>query len=158
MGKNSWRWCHRCFYGITVYCHHEAPVSEDYKQACVDYGAKDIVLTTKISGSPCTVINTPYVQKIGTQQNAFERILSKNKRLKKYVKMLTYSKGMKSVEKAAFSATYKTVWCAGPSIEYTKSIESVSTIIERLKREYKEVEENPTLQQSALTSSLVQRH
>ena len=71
--------------------------------------------------------------------------------------MLTYSKGMKSVEKAAFSATYKTVWCAGPSIEYTKSIESVRTIIERLKREYKEVEENPTLQQSALTSSLVQR-
>ena len=135
----------------------EAPVSDEYKQACVDYGAKDIVLTTKISGSPCTVINTPYVQKIGTQQNAFERILSKNKRLKKYVKMLTYSKGMKSVEKAAFSATYKTVWCAGPSIEYTKSIESVSTIIERLKREYKEVEENPTLQQSALTSSLVQR-
>ena len=71
--------------------------------------------------------------------------------------MLTYSKGMKSVEKAAFSATYKTVWCAGPSIEYTKSIESVSTIIERLKKEYKEVNENPTLQQAALTSSLVQR-
>lgn len=136
----------------------EAPVSEDYKQACVDYGAKDIVLTTKISGSPCTVINTPYVQKIGTQQNAIERILSKNKRLKKYVKMLTYSKGMKSVEKAAFSATYKTVWCAGPSIEYTKSIESVSTIIERLKEEYKAVAENPELQKEALTSSLVQRH
>jgi nitronate monooxygenase len=36
----------------------ESGVSEEYKQACVDYGAKDIVLTEKISGTPCTVINT----------------------------------------------------------------------------------------------------
>jgi nitronate monooxygenase len=40
----------------------ESGVSEEYKQACVDYGAKDIVLTEKISGTPCTVINT-YIQK-----------------------------------------------------------------------------------------------
>ena len=33
----------------------EAPVSEEYKQACVDYGARHR-FTTKISGSPCTVI------------------------------------------------------------------------------------------------------
>ena len=45
----------------------EAPVSEEYKQACVQYGASDIVLTTKISGTPCTVINTPYVQEVGTE-------------------------------------------------------------------------------------------
>ena len=101
MGKNSWRWCDGCFHGITVYSHHGGPVSEDYSKP-VSITGEDIVFTTKISGSPCTVINTPYVQKIGTQQNAIERILSKNKRLKKYVKMLTYSKGMKSVEKAAF--------------------------------------------------------
>ena len=48
---------------------------------------------------------------------------------------------MKSVE--GYQYDYKTVWCAGPSIEYTKSIESVSTIIERLKEEYKAVAENP---------------
>ena len=40
----------------------EAHISEKYKQACVDYGKEDIVFTTKISGTPCTVINTPYVQ------------------------------------------------------------------------------------------------
>ena len=72
----------------------EAPVSEEYKQACVDYGADDIVLTTKISGSPCTVINTPYVQEVGTKQNWFEKLLSKNKKLKKYAKMLTFYNGM----------------------------------------------------------------
>ncbi len=111
---------------------HESPVSDEYKQACVDYGAKDIVDTTKISGSNLTVINTPYVQKIGTKQNWFEKLLSNNKRLKKYVKMLTFARGMKAVEKAAFAATYKTVWCAGPSIEYTKKIEGVKDVVKRI--------------------------
>ena len=46
----------------------ESGVSEEYKQACVDYGAKDIVLTEKISGTPCTVINTPYIKKVETKQ------------------------------------------------------------------------------------------
>jgi len=110
----------------------EAHISEEYKQACVDYGKEDIVFTTKISGTPCTVINTPYVKKTGTTQNWLEKILSKNKKIKKWVKMITYFKGMKSVEKAAFSSTYKTVWCAGPSIEHTKEILSTKEIIKRL--------------------------
>jgi nitronate monooxygenase len=114
----------------------EAPVSQEYKQACVDYGAKDIVVTTKLSGTPCTVINTPYVQKIGTRQNWLEILFNRNKRLKKYAKMLTFYKGMKALEKAAFSATYQTLWCAGPSIEHVKSIRPVKEIVETLIQEY----------------------
>jgi nitronate monooxygenase len=110
----------------------EAHISKEYKQACVDYGKEDIVFTTKISGTPCTVINTPYVQKSGTTQNWLEKLMSKNKKIKKWVKMITYFKGMKSVEKAAFSSTYKTVWCAGPSIEHTKQILPLKKIISKL--------------------------
>lgn len=72
----------------------EANVTDEYKQACVDYGENDIVMTERISGTPCTVINTPYVQKIGTKQTALERILNKNKKLKKWVKMIRFSIGM----------------------------------------------------------------
>ena len=110
----------------------EAHISKEYKQACVDYGKEDIVFTTKISGTPCTVINTPYVQKTGTTQNWLEKLMSKNKKIKKWVKMITYFKGMKSVENAAFSSTYKTVWCAGPSIEHTTEILPIKEIIKRL--------------------------
>ena len=46
--------------------------------------------------------------------------------------MLTFFKGMKAVEKAAFSSTYKSVWCAGPSIEYTKKVLPVKEIINKL--------------------------
>jgi len=120
----------------------EAGVSQEYKQACVDYGADDIVMTTKLSGTPCTVINTPYVQDIGTKQTWLEKLLSSNKKLKKYAKMLTFYKGMKSLEKAAFSATYKTVWCAGPSIEYVKEIRPVKEIVEELIASYYKASES----------------
>lgn len=114
----------------------EAGVSKEYKQAVVDYGAKDIVMTTKLSGTPCTVINTPYVQKIGTEQSWLEKLLNKNKKLKKYMKMITFLKGMKSLEKAAFGATYKTLWCAGPSIEYVNEIKDVKDIVKELISSY----------------------
>ena len=112
----------------------EASVTNEYKQACVDYGAKDIVVTERISGTPCTVINTPYVQKIGTKQTWLESVLNKNKKLKKWVKMIRFSIGMKATEKAAKKATYKTVWVAGPSIEHTTKISSTKEIISYLTR------------------------
>lgn len=110
----------------------EAGVTQEYKQACVDYGAEDIVMTERISGTPCTVINTPYVQKIGTKSTWIESILNKNKSLKKWVKMIRFSIGMKATEKAATQATYKTVWVAGPSIAHTNAILPVKAIVEKL--------------------------
>lgn len=117
----------------------EAGVSQEYKQACVDNGAQDIVMTTKLSGTPCTVINTPYVQSIGTRQNWLERFLNKNKRIKKWFKTIVYWKGMRKLKKAAFGASYKTVWCAGPSIEHVKEIQSVSSLLKKLVNDYKKI-------------------
>jgi len=110
----------------------EAGVTDEYKQACVDYGAKDIIMTERISGTPCTVINTPYVEKIGTKATWLEGLLNTNKSLKKWVKMVRFSIGMKATEKAAKKATYKTVWVAGPSIEHTKAILPTKDIVAHL--------------------------
>lgn len=110
----------------------EAGVTEEYKQACVYYGAEDIIMTERISGTPCTVINTPYVQKIGTKQTWIESVLNKNKKLKKWVKMIRFSIGMNATKNAATKATYKTVWVAGPSIEHTTEILSTKDIVAKL--------------------------
>ncbi len=110
----------------------EAKISQDYKQALIDYHAKDIVLTTKMSGSHLTVINTPYVQSLGTKASFLEKLLHKNKWLKKYIKMLLAFKGMRAIEKSTFKSTYETVWCAGPSIEYIKSIRPLKEIMKDL--------------------------
>ncbi|MBD0831802.1 NAD(P)H-dependent flavin oxidoreductase [Aestuariibaculum sediminum] len=118
--------------GSPFIASEEANVTAAYKQACVDYGSDDIVVTERISGTPCTVINTPYVQKIGTKATWLERILNKNKKLKKWVKMIRFAIGMNATKNAATKATYKTVWVAGPSIEHTTEILPVSSIIARL--------------------------
>ncbi|WP_194768685.1 NAD(P)H-dependent flavin oxidoreductase [Tamlana sp. I1] len=118
--------------GSLFIASEESNVTNEYKQACVDYGENDIVMTQRISGTPCTVINTPYVQKIGTQQTWLESVLNKHKSLKKWVKMIRFSIGMNATKNAATKATYKTVWVAGPSIEYTKAILPVKEIIRRL--------------------------
>lgn len=110
----------------------EAGITQEYKQACVDYGADDIIMTERISGTPCTVINTPYVQKIGTKQTWIETVLNKNKTLKKWVKMIRFSIGMNATKNAATKATYKTVWVAGPSIEHTKAILDTKDIVAKL--------------------------
>ena len=110
----------------------EAGVTEEYKQACVDYGSEDIVMTERISGTPCTVINTPYVQKIGTKQTWLETVLNKNKKLKKWVKMIRFSIGMNATKNAATKVTYKTVWVAGPSIEHTTEILPTKDIVAKL--------------------------
>ncbi len=110
----------------------EANITDEYKQACIDYGAKDIVMTERISGTPCTVINTPYVQKIGTKQTWIESVLNKNKKLKKWVKMIRFSIGMNATKNAATKATYKTVWVAGPSIEHTHAIQATKDIVKKL--------------------------
>lgn len=120
----------------------ESSVSKEYKQACIDYSAKDIVMTSKLSGEPCSVINTPYMKKIGLEQNPIEKMLNNNKQLKKYAKMLTHYKGMKMVENAAFAATYKSVWVAGPSLEFTHSIQPLSRILNNLLTDYKQAREN----------------
>jgi len=123
--------------GTLFIASEESPVSNDYKNALINYGAKDIVRTSNLSGTPLTVINTPYVQKVGTEASAFQKMLLKNKRLKKYVKMLVSYRGMKSIEKAAFSASYKTFWVAGPTVEDIHQIKPIKQIISDLIGEYK---------------------
>jgi len=118
--------------GTVFIASTESPVSQEYKQALIDYKAKDVVLTSNLSGSPLTVINTPYVKKVGTKSGFLNKLMYKNKRLKKIIKMLLAFKGMKAIEKAAFKSTYKTFWVAGPAIEHIHKIRPVKEIVKTL--------------------------
>ena len=113
----------------------EAGVNDGYKEAIVNSSMEDIVMSTKISGTPCTVINTDYAKKIGYTQNWFERMLSNNKTTKKYFKMLVQFRGMKKLEQSVAGGSYKTLWVAGKSSEMVDDILPCAEIIERLKQE-----------------------
>ena len=114
---------------------HETEVGDGYKNAIVDHGMKDIVMTDKISGTPCTIIHTEYAKQIGLKQNWFERKLATNKRTKKYFKLFVQLRGMKRLENALQPASYKTLWCAGQSVEMIDEVLSVKEITEKMERE-----------------------
>jgi nitronate monooxygenase len=113
----------------------EASVSDAYKQAVVDAGMEDIVMTERLSGTPCSVIDTPFSRQLGTRQTVFERILSNNSLTKKYFKMLVQLRGMKRLEKAIKPGNYNNLWSAGKSAEMVDEVRSVSDIVKKLRME-----------------------
>lgn len=124
----------------------EAGVSDAYKNAIVNSKMDDIVMTEKISGTPCTIINTEFAKKIGYKQNWLERTLSNNSRTKKYFKMWVQLTGMKRLEQSVKPGNYQTLWCAGQSVELINEISSCSDIIERMKKETSEAYSQLTTQ------------
>ncbi len=116
----------------------EASVSDAYKNAVVTSKMEDIVLTERISGTPCTIINTPYAKKIGYTQNWLEKLLSTNSQTKKYFKMLVQFRGMKKLEAAIKPGNYDTLWCAGQSVELIDDILPIKTIVQQLETEFDE--------------------
>lgn len=120
----------------------EASVNDAYKEAIIDSKMTDIVLSEKLSGTPCTIINTPYAKKIGNKLNFFEKLLANNKTTKKYFKMLFQLKGMNKLEKSIKPGNYNNLWCAGQSVELIDSIIPVQEIIQQLKQETAEAYKN----------------
>lgn len=128
--------------GTRFIASNEASVSDEYKYGIVHAEMDDIVLTEKISGTPCTIINTPYAKKIGYTQNWFERLLSKNKRTKKYFKMLTQWKGIKNLSKSILPGSYETLWCAGKSVSLIHEIKPIKEIVSDMENELNTAKQN----------------
>lgn len=114
----------------------ECKVNQEYKDAIIKAGMDDIVMTTKLSGTPCTIIDTPEAKKMGYDQSWFERFMSHNPRTKKWFKMFVQVRGMKKLEESVLPNNYKRLWCAGKSSELITSELSCKEIIDALKEEY----------------------
>ncbi len=121
--------------GTRFIASREATVSNEYKQAILMAGMEDIVLTEKLSGTPCSIINTPYARKIGYQQNFIERILSRHPRTKRWFKQIIQLRGFRMLEKAIKPGSYQTLWCAGHSVGLIDDILSCGEIIQRIEKE-----------------------
>lgn len=124
--------------GTRFIASKEASVENSYKQAIVDSTPEDIVMTTRVSGTPAAVINTDYVKKLGTELPLALRILKNNKLTKKFAVPLIHYLGMKSLEEAASKPSWKTVWSAGQSVGLVDDILSVQEIYRKLLKEYSE--------------------
>ncbi|MCG6900842.1 MAG: nitronate monooxygenase, partial [Gammaproteobacteria bacterium] len=66
--------------GTRFIASSECHAHEEYKRAILEAGAQDIVLSEKISGVPVAVINTPYIQGIGTRAGPLARWMLRGRR------------------------------------------------------------------------------
>ncbi|MBX2987500.1 MAG: nitronate monooxygenase [Bdellovibrionaceae bacterium] len=124
--------------GTRFIASREASVEAAYKEAVVKATPEDILMTTRISGTPAAVIRTPYTEKLGSDLPWAVRILKEHPLTKKYVVPLIHLAGMKQLETAAEKPTWKTVWSAGQSVGLVDGILSVKEIYAKLAREYGE--------------------
>lgn len=127
------------YVGTRFIASREAGVDSAYKQAVVESSPEDIVMTTRVSGTPAAVINTPYVRKLGLDLPFALRVLKENPHTKNYIVPLIHLLGMKSLEEAAHKPTWKTVWSAGQSVGLVHEILSCEEIVQKLVKEYFEV-------------------
>jgi len=114
----------------------ESQVDISYKNAIVKAGMDDIVMTTRLSGSPCTIIDTPQAKKMGYEQTWFEKYMSNNPNTKKWFKMLVQARGMKKLEASVLPNNYQRLWCAGKASELIEDIKPVAHIVADIKAEY----------------------
>jgi len=126
------------YIGTRFIASTESDVLPAYKESILQSGMEDIIMTERLSGTPCAVINTPFAQKIGTKQNRFEKWLSKNPRTKKYFKALVNLQGLKLLENAVKPGNYNNLWCAGQSVEMIHSVKPIPEIIEELTKGFDE--------------------
>jgi nitronate monooxygenase len=124
------------YIGTRFIASTEANVDASYKQAVVDASPEDIVMTSRVSGTPAAVINTPYVQKLGLELPLPLRLLKDFPQTKKYAVPLIHWLGMKSLEDSATKPSWKTVWSAGQSAGLVHDIKSCAEIVEGLVCEY----------------------
>jgi nitronate monooxygenase len=111
----------------------ECDVSPDYKQAILRAAPEDIVMTVKISGVPCAVIKTPFVDKMGVDAGPIARRLLRNARTKHWMRTLYSVQSMFKFKRAALGgAHYRDYWQAGKSVGDVHEILSAGEVVRQL--------------------------
>lgn len=120
--------------GTRFIASKECKAHEDYKQAIVRAKAEDIVLTDKISGVPVAVINTPYVEKVGTKAGFIARRLLRHPKGKHLMRTLYTLKSIVELKRASLKGnSYRDYWQAGRSVEEIDKVESAGDIVQSFK-------------------------
>jgi nitronate monooxygenase len=118
--------------GTRFIATEECNAHDDYKQAILKARAKDIVLTERLTGVPVSIIETPYVKKIGTKAGPIARILLKNPKLKHWMRLYYSLKSFRTLKHASLKGqSYQDYWQAGKSVDGIDKIEPVARIVER---------------------------
>ncbi len=110
----------------------ECRTSDAYKQAIVAAGEDDIVLSERITGVPVSVINTPYIRRMGLRAGPLARWMLRGRRRKRLMRSLYAVKSLWQLKRASLDETGdKDYWQAGKSVAGIDAVEPAGEIVQR---------------------------
>lgn len=123
----------------------ECTAHEDYKKAIVSAGEKDIVLTSRVTGVPLSVIRTPYVDRIGYSVGAIARWMLKGRRTRRIMRLVYALRSMRQLKESSLQGrmSSRDYYQAGRSVEGIHSVEPCARIIREFVREMPSLRGNP---------------
>ncbi len=125
--------------GTRFIASQECTAHEDYKQAILDAGEADIVLTDRISGVPVSVIQTPFIERTGTRAGWLARKLLRHPRYRHYVRMAYTLKSVWQLKNASLKGSgYKDFFQAGKSVGGIQGVAPVADIVRSFARTFPE--------------------
>jgi nitronate monooxygenase len=108
----------------------ECTASEPYKQAILAAGADDIVLSERITGVPVAVINTPYIQKMGTRAGPLARRLLRGRKTKHWMRTAYALKALWQLKRSSMDESgSRDYWQAGRSVETIRTIKPAGEVV-----------------------------
>ena len=116
--------------GTRFIASSECHAHEEYKRAILEAGAEDIVLSEKISGVPVAVINTPYIQGIGTRAGPLARWMLRGRRSKHWMRTMYSLQSIWKLKRASLLGPhYRDIYQAGKSVEGITAIKPAAEIV-----------------------------
>ncbi len=125
------------YMGTRFIASKEAEVTEEYKNAITRAVSEDIVNTDRVDGFPGNFIRTKELEAVGLEKGLFEEILTKNKRIKRFISLSRAARSLFGDLDSKVS--YKTVYSAGHGVGLIDEVLSIQEIMAKTVREYKEI-------------------
>jgi nitronate monooxygenase len=108
----------------------ECSAAQPYKQAILDAGEADIVLTERVTGVPLAVIRTPYVERLGTRAGPLARWMLRGRRSKKLMRTVyALWSGWKLKRSSYDESGKRDFWQAGRSVAGIREIRPAGDIV-----------------------------
>jgi nitronate monooxygenase len=110
----------------------ECRAHDDYKRAIVDATADDVVLTERLSGVPCAVINTPTVQRLGTTAGPLAKWMLRGRRTKHWMRTFYALRSLRQLKRASLEGpSYRDFWQAGQSVDAIHDVVPAGEVVHR---------------------------
>ena len=122
--------------GTRFIASDEAGVPLEYKQAILNSTPDDIVLTSRVSGTPATFINNKYLKSLSQNIPLPLRLLKENKHTKKLAVPLIHFLGSEKLRASIQSSNRSSLWSAGQSVGLIDKVLPCDEIIKNLVQEY----------------------